>query len=149
MQRRARTKTGQTRHVERSRSDDAFLSPLPPTVARGSLPHNNSDRGGGSGSDSDADKDNEDRDNDEEDVLVKQSREREQTAVDVTNAVLGALIGLLTKEIVRDAVGAAAPSKVKITSKGARILAKVYVKATRKTESSPDLKLVFRSKKHI
>ena len=55
----------------------------------------------------------EDSDRDEQDVLAKQAREREQSAVDVTGVVLGAIVRLLAKEVVRDAVGSAAPSKVK------------------------------------
>eukprot|EP00903_Cladosiphon_okamuranus_P006314 g6190.t1 len=61
--------------------------------------------------DSDSDGDSKDSDRDEEGVLAKQAREREQSAVDITNAVLGAIVKLLAKEIVRDAVGSAAPSK--------------------------------------
>lgn len=73
-----------------------------------------SDRdGSGNASDSDGDRDSEDRDRDEEDVLAKQAREREQAAVDIAGALLGAMVGLFAKELVRDAVSLAAPSKVK------------------------------------
>ncbi len=79
------------------------LRPPPPTL---------SDLDGGDGSDSDG-SGSQEGDKDEEDVLVKQAREREQAAVDVTGAVLGALVGLLAKDIARDAMVSAAPSKVK------------------------------------
>lgn len=65
------------------------------------------------GDGSDAGRDSDDSDRDEQDILAKQARERDQSAVDVTGAVLGAIVRLLAKEIVRDAVGSAAPSKVK------------------------------------
>lgn len=66
----------------------------------------------GDGSDAGRESDESERD-DEEDVLAKQAREREQSAVDVAGAVLGAVVKLLAKEIVRDSIGSAAPSKVK------------------------------------
>lgn len=76
--------------------------PPPPTV---------SDPDGGNGSDSDG-SGSQEGDRDEEDVLAKQAREREQAAVDVTGVCLGALVGLLAKEIAREAMVSAAPSKV-------------------------------------
>lgn len=47
-------------------------------------------------------------------MLAKQAKEREQTAVDVTSALLGATVRVFAKEILRDAVGSAAPPKVKL-----------------------------------
>lgn len=82
---------------------------------------------GDNGVDSDADGDSEDRDRDEEDVLAKQAREREQSAIDVTAAVLGAIVRLLAKEVVRDAVGTAAPSKVKIVANKCQDYVCMYV----------------------
>lgn len=89
---------------------------LPSTKTETSCVHRPaSDRDGSdSGADSDGDRDSEDRDRDEEDVLAKQAREREQAAVDITSAVLGAIVVLFAKEVVRDAVALAAPPKVSV-----------------------------------
>ena len=62
------------------------------------------------GENSDGDKDGEDRA--EEDVLSVQAREAEQAAVDVSGSLLGSLVSLLSREIVREAVSASAAAKV-------------------------------------
>ncbi|CAM9114367.1 unnamed protein product [Scytosiphon promiscuus] len=73
-----------------------------------------SDGDGGSGSQLDSaeeDDESHDEERDTEDVLAKQAKERELAAGDVAGAVLGATVRLIAKEVVRDAIASAAPSK--------------------------------------
>ena len=65
----------------------------------------------GEGSNSESGDDGESRA--DEDVLAVQAREAEKASLDVSGSLLGSLVGLLSREIARDAVSSSAAAKVK------------------------------------
>lgn len=86
----------------------------------------NSDREGGSDSDQHAERGNrgnrdDDDEKDAEDILAAQARARESAAVDVSNALFGAVVIFLAKNVAKDVVASLAPKQVRGWSVGSSV----------------------------